>query len=446
VGAIRRRSSIAALAVAAAVGASCLIGLPAATAGAANAAIPALKLPANLKGAAPSTVKIALGGGYTLSNLPFLLAYGAGYFNTVGQRFHTTISLDIYGSGATEGPAYFGGVDQWLAASPSFMFPFQIGGKDALGVWDEYEGLGTALMGQQKFASSRGTNVSAYGGPGNTWCQITAGGVSGATAKLAAGLNHVNLANQNVIILGTTATELPTLQNGTCQITAGDPGQAALGAIQGVSYLVDNTATPTNTIPLAGEQIGAGVIWTSHPFLQQYPKLSQAMVDAMTLGLLVTQQNAGNPNVLYNEMPSAMTATYSLGAFAQVVSIYGSAFSVPAYCNGEFPVQSINDTVTVAIADGSIPVGSAVNPSQVLSNKYVIQAYKDLNKTPVGGPAQGPAVLPSSTGKPSLEAATAYSILLGGAVPANSGPAPMGAIAKTSSSSTTSGSTTSTTS
>jgi hypothetical protein len=37
---------------------------------------------------------------------------GAGYFNTVGERFHTTISFDIYGGLPAEA-AFLGGTDQW---------------------------------------------------------------------------------------------------------------------------------------------------------------------------------------------------------------------------------------------------------------------------------------------------------------------------------------------
>jgi hypothetical protein len=318
--------------------------------------------------------------------------------------------------------------------------PVSVTGKDIVAVLNEAEGFGTVVLGPAKYQASRGINIAAYGGPGNTWCQIQPTGISNIVLKLAAATNHVNLANQNVTSVGSVAGVLPAIQSGACQLITGGADAAALGAIQGTAYLIDDTATPTNTIPLAGEQIGAGQVFTSNAFIKQYPKLSQAIMDAMTWGLLVTQQYATDSNVLYAVLPPDMTNQVSLGSFAQQMQIYGSAFSVPAYCNGEFPVQSINDTVALTIAGGSLPVGTAVNPSTAWSNKYVIQAYKDLGKTPVGGPAAGPATLPTTVGKPSLEAATAYATLLGGAVPANSGPAPMGAIkagATSTSSSTT---------
>jgi NitT/TauT family transport system substrate-binding protein len=429
-----------ALAAATSLGASAAI-VPTTTAGAASNSVPPLKLPSGLRGSAPSNIKIGLAGGYALSFLPVIVALGAGYFNTVGKRFHTTISFDIYGSGATAQPAFLGGVDQWLVAAPASNLPAQVAGKDMVGVLSEAQGFGGVILGPAKYQASRGSNIASYGGPGNTWCDIQPAGLSNTVLKLAAAISHVNLANQNPTAVGSVAGVLPAIQSGACQLVSGDAGSASNGIIAGTAYLIDDTATPTNTIPLAGEQLGAGQVFTSNAFIKQYPKLSQAIVDAMTWALLVTQQYATDSNALYAVLPQDMTSQVSLGSFAQQMQIYGSAYSVPAYNNGEFPVQSINDSVALTIAGGSLPVGTAVNPSQAWTNKYVIQAYKDLGKTPVGGPAEGPATLPTTVGKPSLEAATAYATLIGGPVPANTGPAPMGAI-KAGSSSTTTTSTT----
>jgi hypothetical protein len=180
---------------------------------------------------------------------------------------------------------------------------------------------------------------------------------------------------------------------------------------------------------------------TSHAFVQQYPKLSQAMVDACVQALEVVQSNYTNANFLYTLLPSAAQQTLSLGSFTQTMSLFGDSWAAK-YNNGTFPLTLLNDTVSLTIASGTLPVGTTVNLDQNFSNKYVIQAYKDLGKAIPTGPQNGPASLPSAQGKPSQEMAAAYAVITGQPAPANSGPAPMGAVITT----TTSASSTSTSS
>jgi hypothetical protein len=399
-------------------------------AGAASASKPTLNLPANLKGAAPSSVKIGIAGGYTVNHLPVLLASGAGLYDTVAKRFHTSISVDLYGGGSTAEPAFLGGTDQWLSIGQASFFPANLQGKDQVAVLLENQGIGIVFSGPYKYKATRGTNVSAYGGAGNTWCQISPIGSSNTAILLVAADNHINVANQNLTTIGSVANTLPSLQSGQCAIVSGDTNSAATGQILQTAYPVVNTDTVAASIPLAGEQAGLNLT-TSHAFISQYPKLSQAIVDATLASLLFIQQNANNPNLLYTYLPSGMQASISLGAFVQTMQLFGDAFSQPKYNNGEYPLQVINDSVAIAIATKTIASTPTINPSQSFSNILTIQAYKDLGKTPVGGPATGPAKLPTSPGKPSQEAAQAVGELTGQPAPPNSGPSPMGAIATT---------------
>jgi hypothetical protein len=380
-------------------------------------------LPASLKGSAPSSVNIGLSGGYSISFLPVLAAMGAGYFNTVAQRFHTTIQFDVYGSGTASEAAFLGGTDQWAVIGSSAT-QATTQGKDQVALMNEQMSLGLVFSAPAKYAQTRGQNISAYAGP--TWCQIQPSGSSNYTALLLLAVNHIPLSSVNLTTIGSVAAVLPTIQSGQCSITSGDSNSAALGIIQNIAYVAYNTAQSASTVPLAGEILGTSGLTTSHAFISQYPKLAQAIVDAALQGLLFVQANASNPNTIYNILPSAMTATLSLGAFVQTMQLFGSAYTDPRYNNGEFPVQEINDTAYLFAATKTIASLSALNPSQAWSNKLVIQAYKDLNKTPVGGPATGPAKLPATVGKPSLEAANAYATLTGQPAPPNSGPAPMG--------------------
>jgi hypothetical protein len=392
--------------------------------------VPKLVLPASLKGPAPSAVKIGLAGGYSINFLPAIVAMGAGYLNTVGQRFHTTFSFDIYGGGSTAEPAFLGGTDQLMVIGTASYFSAVQAGKDQFSLFNE-EGpqLGIIFSGPQKYKTTRGTNVSAYGGAGNTWCQISPVGSSHTAAVLVSSANHINLQNQNLTTIGSVAAVLPSLASGQCAIVSGDANSAANGVIQSSAYAVDNTEGPDNTIPIAGEQVGIPVT-TSHAFVKQYPKLAQAITDALLQSLLLIQTNVGNANYLYSLLPPDMQNTLALGSFAQVTSFFGSAFN-PKYDNGTFPLQELNDTVALAQGTSTIPPTSNLDLSNSFANTYVIQAWKDLGKTITTGPQNGPAKLPTVQGKPSLEAATAVSEITNQPVASNTGPSPMGQIATT---------------
>jgi hypothetical protein len=393
---------------------------------------PKLILPKSLKGAAPSSVKIGLAGGYAINFLPAEVAMGAGFLNTVASRFHTSISFDIYGGGSTAEPAFLGGTDQWTVIGTGSYLPANVQGKDQIGVLSEQMQVGPIFLGPAKYASSRGTNVSAYGVPGSTWCQISPTGSSNTGILLLAGINKVNIANQNLTTIGSVANVLPSLQSGQCALVAGDVNSAALGAIQNTSYVVANFETPAATIPAAGEQAGIPLT-TSNAFLKQYPQLSQAIVDAVLKALLVIQANSSNANYLYNLLPSAMTATLSLGAFAQTMTYFGPGSDSswgPTFNNGTFPTQEINDVVSLALATKTLTASQVVNPSLSFANKYVLKGYKDLNAPLPTGPQNGPAKLPSTVGPPSQQMAAAYATITGQAAPANSGPAPMTSLVK----------------
>jgi hypothetical protein len=392
-------------------------------------------LPAYLKGPAPSSVKIGFAGGYTSAYLPYMVAFGAGYLDQVAKRFNTTISFDAYSGGSTAEPAFLGGTDQFTVTGiPSQISP-DISGKDQIAILNLGITLSLAFLAQQKYQASRGTSVTAYGTGTSTWCQFSPVGTSNAVTLLLAGLNHIPVSNINLTTIGGPAAALPTLQSGQCTLTGSNADTAALGTIQNQTYIVTNTITPEVAIPLAGQVIGSPLN-TSAGFAAQYPKLTQAIVDAMLQSELFVYANANNPNTIYQFLPSGLTQTLSLGAFVQSMQIYGSFYSNPKYNNGTFTTTDMNDSVLLTESVKTIPVGSTVDMTKVFSNKYAIQAWKDLKQPIPTGPQNGPATIPPAPGKPSQEAAQAFATLTGQPAPANSGPAPLGAIAKNSSTTT----------
>jgi hypothetical protein len=399
---------------------------------------PKLNLPSSLKGSAPPVVHFGFTGAYAINFLPTEVAIGAGYFDAVAKRFHTSFTYDLYGGAIPAQAAFLGGQDQFLVTSPNVTLAGSLNGKDQYSIFNQAgPQLGIIFSAAQKYKATRGTNIAAFGTAGNTWCQISPVGTSNTALQLLAATNHLSVSSLNLTTIGSVAAVLPSLQSGQCTLVSGDVNSAANGIIQGTAYAASNGETPDVTIPLAGEQWGIPIT-TSHAFTSQYPKFTQALVDALLQGLLVVQANYSNANFIYTLLPAAMQQTYALGTFAQALSLMGDLWN-SKFGNGTFALQLLNDSIWLNLATNTVPAGSTIDLSLNFTNKYAIQAWKDLGKTIPTGPMNGPAKLPTSQGQPSAQMAAAYATLTGKPAPANTGNAPMLASIPTT---TTSGATT----
>ena len=384
----------------------------------AGAGVPAFVLPAGLKGAAPDHVNFVVSPLFS----PVLLAEGAGYFAAVEKRFGTKISIDISPSGGPPEEAQFlGGSDQWMGIGLPSTLPAMIQSKDQMAVFNLGLSLGTSVLGAKQYEATKGTNIAAYGANGVPWCDVTPVGTATTIIRLVAAKYHIDLAQHSLISVGTGAASLPALQSGRCGIIAGDAASAV--SSQG-AYVLTNTVEPAPTIALAGEQTGVAV-FTSRTFSSKYPELTQAMVDAMVKALIVIQANRQDAKLLYSLLPTILTSNLPYDRFALALTLSPTLYD-PKYNDGTYPVQEVNDSWLLNEAAGVIPIGSTMNPSQNYSNKFSIQAYKDLGVTRPTGAQNGPAEFPTSVGKPSLEMANAFAALTGQPVPANNGPSPLG--------------------
>jgi ABC-type nitrate/sulfonate/bicarbonate transport system substrate-binding protein len=374
-----------------------------------------------LKGSAPASVRIGFRGGYALSELPIYVAWGAGFFNAIDKRFHTSIAFDIYASTNGE-PAFLDGTDQFYGDDVEDDMSSNVAQKDQLSIFNEGISLNIPLIASPKSKPSHGTDIKTFNGP--TWCEVSGpGGAADTVMKLLAKSNHLDISNFGLVDVGGTAAVLPSVIQGRCSLMAADPASTAVGVVNKQAYVVANTIPSSTTVKLAGAQIGAP-LQTSHAFASKYPKLTQAIVDAVVKGLLFIQANVNRPSQIYKVLPPGMKSTLTMAEFDEGVVLSGNAYS-SKYNNGTFTAGMIADSETKYAALGVIPSATAVSPRSAFTNEYVIQAYKDLSQTIPKGPQNGPATLPRTVGLPSLEAATAYATLTGKPVPANSGPSPL---------------------
>jgi ABC-type nitrate/sulfonate/bicarbonate transport system substrate-binding protein len=380
-------------------------------------------LPPDLKGPAPATVKIGTISGFTLNSLPIWLAFGLGYYDQVAKRFHTAISWDAQPSPPTGEAAFLGGADQFTNAGPGFFGPAVLAGKDQEGIFASSISLGVAMTALTKYKASYGSNITPFTG---TWCQVSSSGTSHAAVFLEAALHHLSISQLNVTTIGGDAATLPTLQSGSCQITSAASGSVVTGALSGTTYVVQNLIAPSVTLGLVGEYEPIPLT-VSHAFAGQYHKLTQAIVDASLKALLYAEANIKNTQRLYAHLPAEMQNAISLGAFTQTLSYFAQGYT-PAFDSGMFTQRGVNDSLLLQESTGVIPVGTALNPSKMYTNKYMFQAYKDLGVKLPTGPTAGVVKVPTALGKPTAEAATAFALLTGAHLPANTGISPLSKI------------------
>jgi ABC-type nitrate/sulfonate/bicarbonate transport system substrate-binding protein len=368
-------------------------------------------------------VKIGTQGGFQLISLPVWLAFGLGYYEQVNKRFHTSITWNAQATAPAAEAALLGGTDQFENAGPGFFGPAVLAGKDQVAIFASNITLGVAMTALAKYKATYGSNIAAFAG---TWCQLASSGTGHTAALLEAALHHLNISQLNLTTIGGPAATLPTLQSGVCQLTGAVTGDVVTGALGGTTYVVDNLMAASVTIGLVGEYQPLPLT-TTHAFASQYPKLTQAIVDATLKGLLYAQANIKNPQRLYAHLPTAMQSSLSLGAFTQTLSYFAQGYT-PAFDSGEFTLHGIDDALWLQVSQGVIPVGSSVNPSQMFTNKYIFQGYKDLRVNPPTGPIAGVAKIPTTLGKPTAEAATAFALLTGAGLPSNTGVDPLSKI------------------
>jgi len=378
-------------------------------------------LPPGLKGPAPASLKLGIYAGYALNDLPTWLAFGLGYFDQVDKRFNTAIAPDGQpGSGVGEA-AFLGGADQFAEFGPGAFTPAVLAGKDQVAIFQSMISLGVVMTALTKYKATYGSKISAFTG---TWCQQVSTGTSHAVVVLEAALKHLNISQLNLTTIGAQA--LPTLQSGACQISSVDAATGINGALSGTTYVVQNTVAPSATISLLGE-LAPTPLTVSHTFAAHYPNLTQATVDAELKALFYAEANIQNPQRLYAHLPVAMQSAVSLGAFTQALSYFAQGYT-PAFDSGMFTKRAINDSLWGQESTKVIPVGATINPSRMFTNKYVFQAYKDLHVKLPTGPTLGVLKVPTTLGKPTAEAAVAFSLVTGEGLPPNIGLSPLSKI------------------
>jgi ABC-type nitrate/sulfonate/bicarbonate transport system substrate-binding protein len=353
----------------------------------------------NGTGPAPSTVRLGTAGGYSLQFLPVYVAQGAGFYDEVATRFKTSMHYDVYGNGVQGEPAFLGGSDDFMAIGTTSWSPAVVQGKDQFSIFSEQYGLTIIMTAPVKHKDTKGTDLKKF--DGGTWCQTGPVGTSNTTIQLAIKYAGLDPSKQNIVSVGSVSAFTPAMQAGRCDITSEDTNSAATQIAQNIGYVVGNYNDPVASRKVAGDIVGIPLT-TSNAFAQKYPELTQAIVNATLKGLLFIQQNIDNPSALYAKLPADMQKQVSADVFTQSFGLLSSSYTA-ANNAAQVSQQAATDSIALLKATNGLPPDSNVDPSKLWTNRFVIQAYKDLGVSPASGAPTGPAILDSKLGTPTVD-------------------------------------------
>jgi ABC-type nitrate/sulfonate/bicarbonate transport system substrate-binding protein len=316
-------------------------------------------------------------GGLVTPYVGWMVTINPTFLGPVEKKFHTQIITDSYGSSNAGLAAFYGGQEQmelvtWAAGVP---IPTSNGRPGLLGVFQESNGSGVAIVAAQKYKASIGTNAAGFAS--KTWCATIPSGTSYSALTGYASTNGLNINNINKLYIGSTAGYLPTMQSGQCDVTGMDAGSAANAVIQGIGYILANTNDPKTNESLFSQtvpQLGIAMVSTS-TFTHQYPALTQALIQAQIKANNFILANIDNPNKIYTMLPSDFTQANPVGLFVQQWSLTAPAFVT----NGLFSPQQVAATVSTQKAQGLISSSPGLPPlDQLNTNTYTLSAYNAL--------------------------------------------------------------------
>jgi ABC-type nitrate/sulfonate/bicarbonate transport system substrate-binding protein len=328
---------------------------------------------------APSSVSLGYIGLFSApTSLASAIATQQQYFGQVEQQFHTKFTFHQYSAATQLTAAFFGGTDQIMSGNVAgTVIAPAVNGQDVVGIYNQFEGPGTVIVGANKYKTSRGSNLKAY--DGGAWCYLVAGTITEAWAIQTAQAQGLDWKHQKGVAIGSGAAYLPTLQNGTCDVNVGmDTVSAANAVVQNIGYVAQNMSDESyQQSSLGGIQLGTGYV-TSSSFMKQYRDLVRAIVAQLLKATLFIQKNIDNANAIYSALPKEFTDNTSIGIFAQAWEYQKQSYK---YAAGLFPPKNVDATLAFYKKAGIVKQDASL-PKTAFTNLVVMDAYKDLN-TPV---------------------------------------------------------------
>jgi ABC-type nitrate/sulfonate/bicarbonate transport system substrate-binding protein len=328
---------------------------------------------------APSTVTVALGGGFLSIHAPFLAAMQSGALRAVEQKYGLTVNVQAFGGGNDAMQAVLGGSADFALVSASLLAGADLKGQDLVAVFDQNHGNSTVVIGAKRDESAKGTSIKNFDGA--SWGYIKEGAPSQLILQDLATRAGLDWKNQQGVAIGSVDATIPSLQSQRIDIVAIGSTVAGKAIQLGLAYPILNGNDTDAARKVWGVQIAAPLV-TTHNFARKYPQVTQAIVEAMLKGLLAIQAKAADAGGTYALMPSQFTQNVTQQDFALSWPLDAPAFKGT---DGVFHKDAVDSTIKLLVAQKVLPSTGAVSTDVLFDNTFVQGAYRDIGKTPVAG-------------------------------------------------------------
>jgi ABC-type nitrate/sulfonate/bicarbonate transport system substrate-binding protein len=297
------------------------------------------------------------------------VAQGIDAFGQLEKQCHTTVKVVEYGNGGEIMNALVGGQADIGDSSAGSFAKVEAQGKSMQIVFSAFLGGGAVLIARKQYQASRSTDIARFSG--STWGYPDAAGACAFFDQAIAEHAGINWADQAQVAFGANSAAPVTLASGRADILCTDPSTAAAAVAAGTAYVVSNTNDRSTTVPIMGLQLG-GVYGMNKSFVDEYPVLTQLLVDAFLKSLKAIQAVSSDPAKVLALFPQADQGPLAQG-WDQSWPLAAPAITANT---GAMPPQAIDDTLAFDQKFGLLTASEISAARSMFNNTFVSKAIQ----------------------------------------------------------------------
>lgn len=284
-----------------------------------------------------------------------LVAIGQGYFDEVEEEFGTTFEFSDVGTSEALQLLDSGVVDVLGSAFATYATA-RVQGFDFTALVEAYERPNIAIVAGAKYEKDRGTDLAAF--EDAKWGYVAPGSSTEAVARVAVTDAGMKWEDLETVAFGQLPAGVSSLESGRLDLVSVDVGSAGGLVASGSGYVVYNSNEEMETI-------GGGPIATSS-FVDKYPELTQALVDAYLKAMNTLHEVAGDPDKVLALFPEKYRELMRDG-FAEAWAITEPGQRT----DGRFDEDQIEESIDFLVDYGYIDQADRGRLDGIWTNKLV---------------------------------------------------------------------------
>jgi ABC-type nitrate/sulfonate/bicarbonate transport system substrate-binding protein len=162
------------------------------------------------------------------------------------------------------------------------------------------------------------------------------------------------------------------LQTGQVDAVATVPAAAIQMIDAGIGYEIQTANDPAVIRPRVGDILGAQGLTTTQDFIDRYPELTQAIVDAIHEGLRKVQEAGANADAVLAMFPDDVVEQLGDGFAAQW------AYTLPAFVDVDSVITASEARATLDFQETYAGSDFSNVPDTFFDNTYALRSYDDL--------------------------------------------------------------------